>query len=131
MKSSPLLLGWLITALARLFTCSAVSVEVDVQEECPPCELLFSKLETTAEGARVQHVEVQERGEPKSGTTFSMNRAGGLLVHACDYFNKSFGKESCALDVEGGNPSTFKVSFTFEPKLSTDNARCACNGVDR
>ncbi|CAN0305282.1 unnamed protein product, partial [Scytosiphon promiscuus] len=37
-------------------------------EECPPCEDLFLKLEAGADGRLSQSIEMQERGEPKSGT---------------------------------------------------------------
>ena len=61
---------------------------------CPPCELLFSKLERTgSNGKLAQDVRVQERGEPKSGTGLSYDWARAALLHACDYLEELFGKK--------------------------------------
>lgn len=34
-----------------------------VGEDCVPCDVMFSKLEPTPSGKRIQHVEMQLRGE--------------------------------------------------------------------
>ena len=61
----------------------------------PPCELLFSQLETTGgNGKLAQDIKVQERGEPKSGTSVSFYWASAALIHACDYLQELFGKET-------------------------------------
>lgn len=68
----------------------------DTQDECPPCELLFSKLERTPgrDGKLAQTVSVQERGEPKSGTGIMFSWAIATLMHACDYLEDLFGEEA-------------------------------------
>lgn len=62
---------------------------------CPPCELLFSKLERTGRyGKLAQDIMVQERGEPKSGTGIMYSWALAALMHACDYLEELFGEET-------------------------------------
>lgn len=59
---------------------------------CPPCDILFTKLEPTGDGGKlVQDVKVQERGEPKSGTGFMFFWAGGTLVQTCRYLQMMYG----------------------------------------
>lgn len=66
-----------------------------IEEPCPPCELLFSKLERTVGGTKLsQTVHVQERGEPKSGTGVMFFWATAALIHACDYLQQHFGEET-------------------------------------
>ena len=61
---------------------------------CPPCGLLFGKLERTCRGTKLsQYVKVQERGEPKSGTGIMYSWATAALMHACDYLQEMFGEE--------------------------------------
>lgn len=38
------------------------AVEVEATEDCPRCDVLFSMLETTSSGKRVQNIKMQERG---------------------------------------------------------------------
>lgn len=73
-------------------------------EACPPCSLLFTKVGLREEGTpfaeggtgmRVQNITLMERGEPKSGTGFMFEWAGGSLVHACDYLKATFGQDAC------------------------------------
>ena len=74
-----------------------VSGTADTEEACPPCELLFSKLERTEKkkgNLLSQHIRVQERGEPKSGTGVAYFWATAGLIHACHYLQEHFGKES-------------------------------------
>ena len=63
-------------------------------EACPPCELLFRKLESTGndKGKMSQDVKVQLRGEPKSGTATSFDWGTGALVRTCDYLQRLFGE---------------------------------------
>ena len=62
-------------------------------EKCPPCELFFRKLESSAtSGKLVQDVKVQQRGEPKSGTSFMYDWATATLIRTCDYLNQLFGE---------------------------------------
>lgn len=91
--------------------------------------------DTMEDGKLVKRLEVQQRGEPKSGTGFMFEWAGGLLVHMCGYLNKIFGDNSCAFDYElsGDTMNDLKhLSLTFEPgKATPGTARCLCSGVDR
>lgn len=100
--------------------------------ECTPCESLFSKLELSPEGHRIQKVEMVERGEPKSGTGFMYSWAEAALRHACDFLRTSFGEESCRIEVtgEGSEPAAEKT-LIFDPSLGRDSARCSCVNVDR
>ena len=64
---------------------------------CPPCELLFRKLQPTKkDGKLAQVIRVQERGEPKSGTGMMFDWATGSLMHACDYLKHFFGEGAYA-----------------------------------
>ena len=66
----------------------------DTKEPCPPCEILFSKLEKTGRDTKLsQNVQVQERGEPKSGTRILYCWATAALIRACDYLQEQFGEE--------------------------------------
>lgn len=68
------------------------------KEACPPCELLFSKLENTGTGKKLsQTVQVQERGEPKSGTRILYCWATATLIRACSYLQEQFGEETQAI----------------------------------
>eukprot|EP00752_Nemacystus_decipiens_P005100 g4628.t1 len=103
---------------------------------CPPCDALFSKLDGSPDAGRlVQRVEMQMRGEPKSGTTFMFHWAHGAMVHACDLLNLSFGSKSCRMSDEGqdvtGTPKPETVSLKFQPALGGEDARCPCPGVER
>ena len=63
-------------------------------ETCPPCELLFRRLERPGkEGKMIQDVKVQLRGEPMSGTGMPRDWATGALGHICDYLKRLFGEE--------------------------------------
>ena len=71
-----------------------VSNEEHTDYPCPPCGLLFSKLEKTgSNGKLAQDIRVQERGEPKSGTGISFYWAWAALIHACGYLEEIFGKK--------------------------------------
>jgi len=72
-----------------------VKNETPVQEICPPCELLFSKLENAGtNGKLTQLVKVQERREPKSGTGLVYFWAIASFMKTCDYLQGIFGEES-------------------------------------
>lgn len=98
---------------------------------CPPCDMLFSKLEKNSRGTWEQRVHMQERGEPKSGTSFMFEWAGGLLLHACDYLNRSFGEGSC--HVKLANNRRFhtleKCSLSFEPSKAEKPGPCSCDDL--
>lgn len=77
-------------------------------EMCPPCELLFSKLEKGGEhGKLTQDVMVQERGEPKSGTGFMYFWATATLIRTCGYLDELFGEETLVLisEQKGSKPA--------------------------
>lgn len=68
----------------------------NMEEACPPCELLFSRLERTVGGVKLsQSIHVQERGEPKSGTGILFFWATAALIHACNYLQEQFGEKAC------------------------------------
>ena len=73
---------------------SRVKDETPVEETCPPCELLFTKLEDKGgDGRLTQHVKVQERGEPKSGTGLMYFWAIATFTKTCDYLKRLYGEE--------------------------------------
>lgn len=94
----------LMTTMTLWVSCLAVNeglvpnfqmslVDVDQADACPPCELLFSKLEPAGKNGKLtQHIRVQERGEPKSGTAVMYEWASGTLVWTCHYLQQLFGE---------------------------------------
>ncbi|CAN0193391.1 unnamed protein product [Scytosiphon promiscuus] len=96
-------------------------------EYCPPCEALFTKLETLPDGSRQQRTRPQLRGEPKSGTTFMFSWAYAILAQTCEYLQDTYGSESCHTE-----KGTRRLTMIFEPKLAGgSDARCPCDAVDR
>lgn len=73
------------------------SVDHEPREElCPPCELFFRKLERNKESGKLtQAVRVQERGEPKSGTSLMLDWATGALDQTCIYLQQLYGEATC------------------------------------
>lgn len=67
MTSPSVVVGMILWVLAA--TATATPDFTDRVEGCLPCEGLFSKLEAGPNGRLSQVVEIQQRGEPKSGTT--------------------------------------------------------------
>ncbi|CAM9993163.1 unnamed protein product [Ectocarpus fasciculatus] len=61
-------------------------------DECPPCETMFGKLN----GAD-QHVELQLRGEPKSGTSFMFEWAVNALMVTCEELRRLYGESTCTV----------------------------------
>lgn len=100
------------------------------ERDCPSnCDLLFRRLENGTEGTgKVQHVEVQERGEPKSGTTFMYEWGSGALAHACAYLQRAYGRESCRIEW-----TIQDRKLVFEPRLAMedDSAPCPCDKVEK
>lgn len=112
------------------------------RETCPKdCELLFTKLEDRPHGGngrnKIQTVEVQVRGEPKSGTGMMAEWAWGALAHACIYLQRLYGKSSCRIvwemDQEYPSSPHNPHKIIFEPRLAAedDSAPCSCSTVDR
>lgn len=89
-----LAMNWMASTrqnLPQTHDMPAVVVERS-HEKCPPCELFFRKLESTGRnGKLVQEVKVQQRGEPKSGTSFMYDWATATLLRTCDYLKYLFG----------------------------------------
>lgn len=110
-----------------------------IEEACPPCELLFSKLETTGRGKKLsQQVNVQQRGEPKSGTVIMYSWARAALIHACNYLKEHFGEGSCRFDtVKESDHDDDPLdrypgcSIIFEPARGGRDSRCSCDTIDR
>lgn len=100
---------------------------------CPRrCDLLFARLEDGPQGdsgARVQHVEVQERGEPKSGTGMLFEWATGALAYSCIYLQKAYGRNSCRIEW-----NSYNRTLIFDPSLAALERReppCSCDNVER
>lgn len=102
------------------------------REECPSKgDLIFRKLRDGEQGIaghkNVQHVEMQVRGEPKSGTTFMYQWGVGALFRTCLHLQNAYGKETCAI---GSNK--WNVTLSFDPSRATDGeASCVCDDVER
>lgn len=108
------------------------NVEPLDSQDCPAnCHDLFGKLDDWQSGSRgsVQHVEVQERGEPKSGTGFMYEWASGALGHSCAFLQRAYGKGSCRIEWV-----FTKRTLIFEPHMAlseTDTPPCHCDGIER
>ena len=91
-----LVMNWLTSTrqtVQEIHDKSQVVIERS-HEKCPPCELFFRKLaESGEDGKLVQEVKVQQRGEPKSGTSFMYDWATATLLRTCDYLKYLFGAE--------------------------------------
>lgn len=104
-------------------------------EDCPTsCELVFEKLGEGINGSpsgnrSIQHVEVQERGEPKSGTTFMYQWAMAALSRTCVYLRKAYGEESCVMSRSSDGMNS---TLLFDPaRAAGREARCLCDTVAR
>eukprot|EP00752_Nemacystus_decipiens_P004759 g4334.t1 len=102
-------------------------------EHCPAsCGGLFRRLrcddDNDCEHGKQQNVDVQERGEPKSGTGFMYEWATGALGHACAYLAQTYGEGTCWVEWEFSNRT-----MIFDPSLAADDdtARCPCHDVQR
>lgn len=88
-----------VSAFEETCTFQPMRIQLLRPHFCPRprrCDLLFSRLEDGPQGdsdARVQHVEVQERGEPKSGTGMLFEWTTGDLVYSCMDLTKDLRKE--------------------------------------
>eukprot|EP00903_Cladosiphon_okamuranus_P021789 g20035.t1 len=74
------------------------------------------------------NVEVQERGEPKSGTGFMFEWATWALGHACTYLVQAYGQGTCWIEWDFKNRT-----MIFEPDLAAmdGTAKCPCHDVRR
>lgn len=103
---------------------------------CPPCDTLFSKLETDESGRRVQYVNMQERGEPKCGTKFMFDWAHGALLRTCDVLDGWYGGQTCHLKKQPPTGEQLEdpeaVTLIFDPNhVSGGDDACSCQNVDR
>ncbi|CAM9643384.1 unnamed protein product [Scytosiphon promiscuus] len=100
-------------------------------KDCPPCESLFSKAKTTMDGKRIQNVEIQLRGEPKSGTTMMYAWAVGILARTCEHLQATYGHASCRIDPDITEALADSATMTFEPGLAAqDVTSCPCDSID-
>ncbi|CBN79477.1 hypothetical protein Esi_0254_0001 [Ectocarpus siliculosus] len=117
-------------------------------DECPPCETMFGKLN----GAQ-QHVELQLRGEPKSGTSFMFEWAVNALMVTCEELGRLYGEGTCTFRWRGFfsrrkqkpvSPETAlvdmkEVFFVFKPNRQHGRSSaggpsaspCPCSTVDK
>lgn len=121
-----------ITSDAKVLLLPTADLEPLASHDCPAhCQSLFGKLEDGQIGSRgrVQHVEVQERGEPKSGTGFMYEWATGALGHSCVYLQRAYGMGSCRIEWDFANRT-----LIFEPHVAMSESStppCHCDGIDR
>lgn len=137
MKLLPLASFLLICLVIECASASANSDDVlerelDTEEflGCPPCDTIFSMLHTSADGKRVQEIDMQERGEPKSGTGFMFQWARRALDGTCEYLRRIYGRDSCHSEQSNDHPA-MNHTLTFEPHLGGDDAKCVCKDIDR
>lgn len=93
-----------------------------------PCDYIFTMLESTADGRRVQAINVQERGEPKSGTSFMSMWVRLALDRTCDFLRRTYGEDTCHQELTG--PRNLNVNLTFDPRGGNSESTCTCNDVD-
>ncbi|CAM9470199.1 unnamed protein product [Scytosiphon promiscuus] len=98
-------------------------------EACPnSCSDVFSKLEDGPPGrpTKTQRIQVQERGEPKSGTGFMFEWATIALGHSCMFLQNAYGERSCWIEW-----TPLNRTMIFDPSLSTPaSASCSCDDVE-
>lgn len=70
-------------------------------EDCRSCLDLFSKLERGPDGRLSQAVEIQQRGEPKSGTSIMGSWAESALRGTCVFLGATYGSETCKITQAG------------------------------
>ena len=118
--------GLFVAAATAMVAMASPVVELDPVEECLPCVDLFSKLEAGPDGRLSQVIEMQQRGEPKSGTTMMGNRAGFILRGACQLLGAMYGDETCTV-----SETTKQYELLFDPQLSPAGGACSCDEIDR
>lgn len=97
---------------------------LETAEAYPPCDVLFGRLERGRNGKYEQSMEASMRGEPKSGTSFTMAWTRDSLFYACDHLRELYGSTSCDIDNGGRH-------LTFEPSLAKEEAPCACDNIEK
>eukprot|EP00752_Nemacystus_decipiens_P012793 g11328.t1 len=120
------------------------------EDACPACESMFGKLV-----GKKQHVELQLRGEPKSGTSFMYEWAINALMVTCSRLEQLYGRDTCQVSwrriisrktihnkVAAGTKSIEmkEVVLSFQPRRKGKNGRdfaagpdaaCPCENVER
>lgn len=113
-----------------------VEVQTSLNKACPEsCEDIFPLLQPAVRG-KIQNVDIQVRGEPKSGTGMMAEWAWGSLAHACLYLERLYGKSSCSISwlTKPDNPSVpgYPHSIVFEPALGKNDTTpplCPCDSI--
>lgn len=130
-----------ITSVGLVATASGERniLESPASVECPKdCNALFSKLVAGPDGkGKVQNVEVQVRGEPKSGTGMMAEWSWGALADVCLYLQKVYGEKSCEIvwdmprEIQTVPANPHKI--VFDPALASgdEDALCSCDTIDR
>lgn len=118
------------TAEAQVLGASSLN------KACPEsCEDIFPLLQPAVRG-KVQDVEIQVRGEPKSGTGMMAEWAWDALANVCLYLERLYGKSSCNIAwlTKPDNPSMpgYPHSIVFEPALGKNDSTpplCPCDSI--
>ena len=131
---------WVI-GVGLLATASGDSniLESPATVECPAdCDALFSKLVAGPDGrGKVQNVEVQVRGEPKSGTGMMAEWSWGALANVCLYLQKVYGEKSCEIvwdmppEISAVPANPHKIVFEPARAWGDEDALCSCDTIDR
>ena len=120
--------GLFVAAATAMVAMASPVMAFDLVEECLPCVDLFSKLEAGPDGRLSQVIEMQQRGEPKSGTTMMGNRAKWILRGACELLGAMYGDETCAFSE---TTKQHEHELLFDPQLSPAGSACSCDEIDR
>ncbi|CAM9151152.1 unnamed protein product [Ectocarpus sp. 8 AP-2014] len=101
--------------------------------QCLPCEMLFARLEEAPDGKLHQSSQIELRGEPKSGTTFSWSWASGILRHTCERLQDMYGFETCRMEYMSDKHTHRRtlMRMVFEPGLARSDELCSCEGISR
>ncbi|CAM9470059.1 unnamed protein product [Scytosiphon promiscuus] len=98
-------------------------------EQCPEsCGDAFGRQGKEAQGGsqRIRSVQVQERGEPKSGTGFMFEWATNALAHSCMYLQRAYGGRSCRIEWNAVNRT-----MIFDPSLAAKApGPCPCYDME-
>ena len=118
--------GLFVAAATAMVAMASPVMEFDLVEECLPCVDLFSKLEAGPDGRLSQVIEIQQRGEPKSGTTMMGFRASSILRGTCKLLGAMYGHGTCTI-----LETNKQHGLLFDPQLSPAGGACSCDEIDR
>lgn len=116
----------LMMAARAMMTTADPSLTLDPVQKCLPCEDLFTKLEAGPDGRLSQVIEIQQRGEPKSGTSMMAHWADAALEETCTFLGSMYGSETCTL-----TRIEYVTLLQFLPGLSPADSACPCDKIDR